>query len=410
MAQSPNHPIPQIAHVDMDAFFVSVEELENPSLKGKAVVVGADPDGRGVVAAASYEARKFGVHSAMPTRTAKKLCPHAIFLRGEHRKYREYSHKIYSIFEEFTPVVEMVSIDEAYLDLTGCERLHGSAFRGADKLIRTIQQRTGLNASVGLSTSHLVSKIASDQAKPHGLLFVLPGCEAKFLAPLPIRRMPGIGKVTEPELRSRGITTIGDLAAAGREKLHEWFGKYGEWLYTKSIGRDIEAYQYSEEPKSISHETTFDVDIADVGEMERTLSYLSQLVARRLRDHKLFARTIGLKLRYSSFRTLTRDVTLDEPTHLDSVIFENVLRLFENSRDTKQKIRLLGVKAAHLERGTFQRGLLEAPQKEKLDRLLQTADKLRERFGFESVQLARSLDPAKPAAPRKKRRLLGRED
>ena len=295
----------------MDAFFVSVEELEDPSLKGKAVVVGADPDGRGVVAAASYEARKFGVHSAMPTRTAKTLCPHAIFLRGHHAKYSEYSHKIYAIFEEFTPIVEMVSIDEAYLDLTGCERLHGSAFRGADKLIRTVKARTGLSASVGLSTSHLVSKIASDQAKPHGLLHVLPGCEARFLAPLPVRRMPGIGKVTEPELLSRGISTIGDLARAGPEKLKERFRKYGEWLYTKSLGKDIEAYQYSEEPKSISHETTFDVDIDNVDELERTLSYLSQLVARRLRDHQLFARTIGLKLRYASFRTLTRDTTLD---------------------------------------------------------------------------------------------------
>jgi DNA polymerase-4 len=401
--------LPQIAHIDMDAFFVSVEELEDPSLKGKAVVVGADPDGRGVVAAASYEARKFGVHSAMPTRTAKKLCPHAIFLRGHHAKYSQYSHKIYDIFGEFTPIVEMVSIDEAYLDLTGCERLHGSAFRGADKLIRTIKERTGLNASIGLSTSHLVSKIASDQAKPHGLLYVLAGCEARFLAPLPIRRMPGIGKVTEPELRSRGITTIGDLATTGAEKLKEWFGTYGEWLYTKSQGRDIEAYQYSEEPKSISHETTFDVDVDDVEEMERTLSYLSQLVARRLRDHGLFARTVGLKLRYASFRTLTRDVTLDEPTHLDSVIFDKVLRLFESHRDKKQKIRLLGVKTSHLERGTFQRGLLEAPQKEKLDRLMQTADKLRERFGFESVQLARSLDPEKLFAPRKKRKFLGRE-
>ena len=213
--------LPQIAHVDMDAFFVSVEELEDPSLKGQAVVVGADPEGRGVVAAASYEARKFGVHSAMPTRTAKKLCPHAIFVRGHHQKYGEYSAKIHRIFEEFTPIVEMVSIDEAYLDFTGCERLHGSAFRGADRLIRTIKERTGLNASVGLSTSHLVSKIASNQAKPHGLLYVLPGCEAKFLAPLPVRRMPGIGKVTEPELLSRGIATIGDLALTGEEKLRE---------------------------------------------------------------------------------------------------------------------------------------------------------------------------------------------
>ncbi len=409
MTQSLGLPIPHIAHVDMDAFFVSVEELEDPSLRGKAVVVGADPDGRGVVAAASYEARKFGVHSAMPTRTAKKLCPHAIFLRGHHRKYSEYSHKIYDIFEEFTPVVEMVSIDEAYLDFTGCERLHGSAFRGADKLIRSIKDRTGLNASIGLSSSHLVSKIASDQAKPHGLLHVLPGCEAAFLSPLPIRRMPGIGKVTEPELRSRGITVIGDLAAVGRDRLREWFGKYGEWLYAKSIGRDIEAYQYSDEPKSISHETTYDVDIDDVGEMERTLSYLAQLVARRLRDHGLFARTIGLKLRYSSFRTLTRDVTLDEPTHLDSVIFDHALRLFETARDPKQKIRLLGVKASHLERGRFQRGLLAAPQQDKLERVMDTADKLRARFGFESVQLARSLELDKTSQPRKKRRFLGRE-
>jgi DNA polymerase-4 len=409
MNRSLDHPIPQIAHVDMDAFFVSVEELEDPSLKGKAVIVGADPDGRGVVAAASYEARKFGIHSAMPIRTAKKLCPHAIFLRGQHSKYSEYSHKIYRIFEEFTPVVEMVSIDEAYLDLTGCERLHGSAFRGADKLIRTLKERTGLNASVGLSTSHLVSKIASDQAKPHGLLHVFPGYEASFLAPLPIRRMPGIGKVTEPELRSRGITTIGDLAQAGASKLKEWFGTYGEWLYTKSQGRDIEAYQYSEEPKSISHETTFDVDIDDGEELERTLSYLAQLVARRLRDHQLFARTIGLKLRDSGFRTLTRDVTLDEPTHLDSVIFENVLRLFEAAWNRKQKIRLLGVRASHLERGSFQPRLLDAAQKQKLERVMQTTDKLRERFGFESVQLARSLDPGQPAKPRKKRTFLGRE-
>jgi DNA polymerase-4 len=409
MNQLPDHPIPYIAHVDMDAFFVSVEELEDPSLKGKAVVVGADPEGRGVVAAASYEARKYGVHSAMPIRTAKKLCPHAIFLRGHHAKYSEYSHKIYDIFAEFTPVVEMVSIDEAYLDFTGCERLHGSAFRGADRLIRVIKERTGLNASIGLSTSHLVSKIASDQAKPHGLLYVLPGYEAQFLASLPVRRMPGIGKVTEPELLSRGIVTIGDLGATGAERLKQWFGTYGEWLYTKSQGKDIDAYQYSEEPKSISNETTFDVDIDDEEEMERTLSYLSQLVARRLRDHRLFARTVGLKLRYASFRTLTRDVTLDEPTHLDSMIFDQALRLFEKTWNRKQKIRLLGVKASHLEHGTFQRGLLEAPQADKLERIMQTTDKLRERFGFDAVQLARSLEPGSAPTPRKKRKFLGRE-
>jgi DNA polymerase-4 len=399
----------QILHVDMDAFFVSVEELENPSLKGKAVIVGADPDGRGVVAAASYEARKFGVHSAMPIGTAKKLCPHAIFLRGQHRKYGEYSRKIHRIFEEFTPVVEMVSIDEAYLDLTGCERLHGSAFRGADRLIRTVKERTGLNCSIGLSTSHLVSKIASDQAKPHGLLYVLPGCEARFLGPLPIRRMPGIGKVTEPELRSLGIVTIGDIQQMGPEKLRERFGKFGQWLYTKSCGLDIDAYQYEEEPKSISHETTFDRDISDREEVERTLSYLAQLVARRLRDHGLFARTVGLKVRFAPFKTLTRDATLDEPTNLDSVIFSNMLRLLSSAWDGKQKIRLVGVRSSNLERGVFQRSLIDAARHEKLDKALQAADKLREKFGFDAVQLARSVETGGPAKLRKRREFLGRE-
>lgn len=387
--------VPQILHVDMDAFFVSVEELADPSLRGKPVIVGADPDGRGVVAAASYAARKFGVHSAMPIRTAKKLCPHAIFLRGHHEKYREYSDKVYTIFQEFSPVIEMVSIDEAYLDLTGCERLHGGMLRAADRLIRSVKERTGLNCSVGASTSHLVSKIASDQAKPHGLLYVLPGCEKAFLAPLPVRRMPGIGKVTEPELLSLGISTIGDLQSYGADRLKEKFGKYGEWLYAKSLGKDIEAYAYKEEPKSISHETTFPEDIADGEELERTLSYLSQLVARRLREHRLFARTVGLKLRNYRFKTITRDTTLDEPTHLDSVIFEHVLRMLNIAWDGREKIRLVGVRASNLERSTFQLDLFNATKRDKLGRVLQAADQVRGRYGFDAVQLARSLEREK---------------
>ena len=387
--------VPQILHVDMDAFFVSVEELADPSLRGKPVIVGADPDGRGVVAAASYAARKFGVHSAMPIRTAKKLCPHAIFLRGHHEKYREYSDKVYTIFQEFSPVIEMVSIDEAYLDLTGCERLHGGMLRAADRLIRSVKERTGLNCSVGASTSHLVSKIASDQAKPHGLLYVLPGCEKAFLAPLPVRRMPGIGKVTEPELLSLGISTIGDLQSYGADRLKEKFGKYGEWLYAKSLGKDIEAYSYKEDPKSISHETTFPEDIADGEELERTLSYLSQLVARRLREHRLFARTVGLKLRNYRFKTITRDTTLDEPTHLDSVIFEHVLRMLNIAWDGREKIRLVGVRASNLERSTFQLDLFNATKRDKLGRVLQAADQVRGRYGFDAVQLARSLEREK---------------
>jgi DNA polymerase IV len=404
----------QILHVDMDAFYVSVEELENPSLKGKAVVVGADPYGRGVVAAASYEARKFGVHSAQPIQQARKLCPHAIFLRGDHAKYGLYSGRIHKIMEEFTPVVEMVSIDEAYLDLTGAERLLGPTLAAADRLVRSVKARTGLNCSVGASTSHLVSKIASDQAKPHGLLYVFPGCEAKFLAPLPIRRIPGIGKVTEPELLALGIHTIGDLQHWSREGLEQRFGKYGEWLYLKARGQQTGAYAYEEEPKSISHETTFDTDTGDGEEVERTLSYLAQLVGRRLRDHGLYARTVGMKLRYADFRTLTRDVTVDEPTQLDYVIFANVLGLLEKAWNRKLKVRLLGVRASNLERSVFQRSLLEAPQVDKLGRLLHAADEVRDRYGFNAVQLARSLEPrvSKPKPkpkPKPRREFLGRE-
>jgi DNA polymerase-4 len=222
--------------------------------------------------------------------------------------------------------------------------------------------------------------------------------------------MPGIGKVTEPQMLSLGIVTIGDLQQMGREKLADRFGKFGEWLYIKSCGLDIEAYQYEEEPKSISHETTFDSDIDDLEEMERTLSYLAQLVARRLRDHGVFARTVGLKLRVAPFKTLTRDLTLDEPTNLDSVIFSSVLQLFEKVWNGKQKIRLLGVRTSNLERGVFQRSLMEAGQYEKLDKVLKAADKVREKFGFDAVQLARSVEPAQSAKPRKRRDFLGRED
>jgi DNA polymerase IV len=409
MNRPENRSIRSILHVDMDAFFVSVEELENPSLQGKAVVVGGDPEGRGVVAAASYEARKFGVHSAMPLRTAKKLCPHAIFVRGRHEKYREYSEKIHAIFAEFTPVVEMVSIDEAYLDLTGTQRLHGGALQAADRLIRSVKERTGLNCSVGASTSHLVSKVASDQAKPHGLLAIFPGFEAEFLAPLPIRRMPGIGKITEPELLSVGITRIGDLQTCGADRLRQRFGKYGEWLYTKSLGRDIAAYEYAEEPKSISHETTFDSDTNRSEDLERTLSWLSQLVARQLREHRLFARTVGLKLRNEDFKTITRDATIDEPTHLDSVIFETALELFDSAWDRREKIRLLGVRASNLERRHFQLDLLHSAQREKTGRALEAADKVRSKFGFEAVQLARSLEPADRPRRTARRRFLGKE-
>jgi DNA polymerase-4 len=214
-----------------------------------------------------------------------------------------------------------------------------------------------------------------------------------------VRRLPGIGKVTEPQLLSLGIATLGDLQQQGLEALRSRWGRWGEYLHAKSRGEDIDAYAYREEPKSISHETTFEQDTADIEEMQRTLSYLSQLVGGRLRDHGLFARTVGLKVRFAPFRTFTRDVTLDEPTHFDPVIFENVLRLLDHTLNPRQKVRLLGVRASNLERTAFQRNLLDARQGEKLDRLLEATDQVRRRYGFKAVQLARSLERGEKKQP-----------
>ena len=385
----------QILHVDMDAFYVSVEELEDPSLRGKAVIVGGDPDSRGVVASASYEARKFGVHSAMPLQQAKRRCPHAIFIRGHYEKYSEYSHKIHQIFSSFTPVVEMVSVDEAYLDLTGCELLHGPVLRAADTLIRAVKHATGLRCSVGVSASHVVSKIASDQAKPHGLLCVFPGHEAAFLAPLPIRRMPGVGRVSEPKLRACGIKTIGDVQRQRPEELERRFGKFGEWLYRKSLGQDIEAYAWRDEARSISHETTFAIDVTDLETIQQTISGLSQRLGHRLRHHGLMARTIGLKLRYASFQTVSRERTLPQSTHFDQEIYQAALDLFRTTYDHNQKVRLLGVRASNLATEVRQPSLLDQERERKMARVLEAADQLRGRFGFDAVRLARSLEKEK---------------
>src|SRR5580693_2444241 len=231
-------PTASILHVDMDAFFVSVELLERPELRGKPVIVGGGtPNQRGVVTSASYEARKFGVHSAMPLRTAGKLCPHGIFLDGHHHKYGEWSDRIATILAKFSPIVEMTSIDEAYLDLAGTERLHGPPLAAADKLLRAITNETQLPCSGGLATTRLVAKVASDQGKPRGLVWVAPGMEARFLAPLPIRKIPGIGEVTERALRALSIETVEQLAAHSQEKLEKIFGQWEASCSTVSILR-----------------------------------------------------------------------------------------------------------------------------------------------------------------------------
>jgi DNA polymerase-4 len=393
-------PTASILHVDMDAFFVSVELLERPELRGKPVIVGGGPDQRGVVTSASYEARKFGVHSAMPLRTAGKLCPHGIFLDGHHKKYGEWSDRVATILGKFSPIVKMVSIDEAYLDLAGTERLHGPPLAAADKLLRTVTSATGLPCSGGLGSTRLVAKVGSEQAKPRGLVWVVPGSEARFLAPLPVRKIPGIGEVTERSLLALGLKTVGDLADVSHEKLQKIFGQWGTALYRKSRGGDSYEFVIDAEPKSISHNHTFGEDTSDAPTLLTMLSHLSQKACKRLRESGLSARTLTLTIRYTGFDTYTRSKTLPKPTNLDSDIFATYQNLFHEHRNLKRKVRLLGVALSGFSHGSEQMDLLESEKRGKLEKLVQATDGLRNRFGFDSVQFGGSLRKDKPIRER----------
>jgi DNA polymerase-4 len=394
--------VASILHVDMDAFFVSVELLERPELRGKPVIVGGGPNQRGVVTAASYEARKFGVHSAMPLRTAGRLCPHAVYLDSHHAKYSEWSDRVATILAKFSPIVEMVSIDEAYLDLSGTERLHGPPLAAADKLLRTITRDTGLPCSGGLASTRLVAKVASDQAKPRGLLWVVPGSEARFLAPLSVRKIPGIGEVTERALRALRIETVEHLASQPLEKLEKIFGQWGIALYRKARGGDSYEFIIDAEPKSISHNHTFGEDTDDTVALTAMLSHLSQKACKRLREAGLATRTLTLTIRYTGFDTYTRSKTLGEPTQLDADIFAVFQKLFHEHRNPKRKIRLLGVSLGGLTHAAKQLDLLSPERRAKLEKLTRATDQLRDRFGFGSVQFGGSLrsEDSKPSDER----------
>ncbi|HEU0370073.1 MAG TPA: DNA polymerase IV [Candidatus Acidoferrum sp.] len=391
-----------ILHVDMDAFFVSVELLERPELRGKPVVVGGRPDQRGVVSAASYEARKFGIQSAMPLRTAARLCPHAIFLDGHHDKYGEFSDRVATILAQFSPIVEMVSIDEAYLDLAGTERLHGPPFAAAHQLLRMITSETSLPCSAGLASTRLVAKVASDQAKPKGLLWIPAGQESRFLAPLPVRKIPGIGEVTERALRALGIEYVHQLADAGLDKLEKIFGQWGTALYRKACGGDSYEFVLDAEPKSISHNHTFGEDTDDTPVLESMLSHLSQKACKRLREAGLSARTLTLTIRYAGFDTYTRAKTPPDPVQFDADAFAQFLALFREQRNTKRKIRLLGVAFSGLIHGNAQLDLLDPQRRAKLEKLSRAADSLRDRFGFAKVQFGGSLLAERPERENKK--------
>ena len=381
-----------ILHIDMDAFFVSLELLARPELKGLPVVVGGQRDQRGVVTSASYEARRFGVHSAMALRTAAKLCPQAVFLESHHELYGQWSDRIATILSKYSPVVEMASVDEAYIDLAGTERLHGPALAAADKLSREITSTTRLPCSIGVGTSRLIAKVASEQAKPRGLVWVAPGSEEAFLAPLSVRRIPGIGKVTEGALKAIGIETIAQLQAAPIKNLEENFGQWGAALFRKARGIDAYEFFVDAEAKSLSHNQTFGEDTNDRGRLESTLSYLCQKASKRMRDAGLYARTVTLTLRYADFKTISRSHTLAEPSDLETVFLKTVGELFLRAWDGIARLRLVGVELSHFSAGASgQLDLLDPGRREKLERLARTTDRLRDKFGFSKVQFGGSL-------------------
>ncbi|MGH9728979.1 MAG: DNA polymerase IV [Candidatus Acidiferrales bacterium] len=385
-----------ILHVDMDAFFVSVELLDRPELRGLPVVVGGQANQRGVVTSASYEARRFGVHSAMPLRTAGKLCPHAVFLDNRHELYSQWSDRVAGILAKYSPVVEMASIDEAYLDLTGAERLLGPSLAAADRLLRDITKQTGLPCSGGLACTRLVAKVASDQAKPRGLVWVPEGSEEAYLGPLSVRKIPGIGKVTEGALANMGIQTVAQLAAVTQERLEETFGRWGTALYRKARGQDTYEFFVDAEPKSVSHNCTFGSDTADREILESTLSLLTQKAGKRLRDAGLFCRTVTVTLRFTNFQTITRSHTFANPADLDAAILAAVRELFHGAWSGSAKLRLVGVALSSFlaaSSATGQLELLDDGRREKLERLAQAADRLRDRFGFSKIQLGGSLRP-----------------
>lgn len=382
-----------IVHVDMDAFFVAVEELLNPALRGKAVAVGGDPTGRGVVASASYEARKFGIQSAMPSAQAKKLCPHLIFVPAHYDEYANYSDALARILKRYSPEVEWVSIDEAYINLYGCERLYGPAASVAEKIRNAIQKELYLAASVGVAQNRLMAKVASDFAKPNGLFILLPGYEENFLKTLPIRNLPGVGQKLEKELEEMGIHTIGELAAMPLDLLQAVFGVNGTVLWKRAHGMDSEMLGFTEltESKSISRELTLEEDTIDEEYLSAILHLLVEKATNELRKSHRKAKTITLKLRYTDLKRVSRSTTLDRATNLDEAIYRKGLELLRENWQRRVRIRLIGIHLSHFEPETGQLELFPNVREIKARTLYEQMDSLRERYGFESVVAGQSV-------------------
>jgi DNA polymerase IV len=379
-----------ILHVDLDAFFAAVEQRDNPALRGKPVVVGGGgPNDRGVVSAASYEARPFGVRSAMPLRTAAALCPQAIFVPVDGAKYGRVSRDVMAILRRYTPLVEQVSIDEAFLDLTGTDALFGPGEVVGKRVKADIRAEIRLTASVGVASNRLVAKIASELRKPDGLVVVPAGEEASFLAPLPIERLWGVGASSRRALADYGVRTIGDLANLPAAVLERRFGNQGATLAARARGIDDAPLSIEAAAKSVSQEHTFDTDTADWEVLERSLLALSEGVAGRLRKDGLRCSTVAVKIRDSNFVTITRQRRLADATDLTDVIWRTAVAL--TRREVRgMTVRLLGVAATGL---TDRQQLpLFATEDERRRRVVEAADSIRRRFGAKAIRRARLLD------------------
>lgn len=375
-----------VLHVDMDAFFASVEQLDHPEWRGKPVIVGGSPEGRGVVSTASYEARAFGVHSAMPSAQARRLCPDAIWARGRFDRYRDFSRQVCAIFTSITPRVQQVSIDEAYLDVTPSEHRYADPV----EIAHTIQQKVdalGLSCSIGVATSKTVAKIASDHHKPHGVTVVRPGEEQAFLAPMPVAVIPGVGAATADTLRTAGIRTLAELAALDERTAAQLLGSWGPELTRRARGIDERPVHEPEEAKSVSHEHTFPYDVRDRDEVERALRELVRRVAARLRRMELAGRTLTVKLRHADFTTRTVSRTLDIASDLEGDMLPVALQLLHSAWTVGTGLRLLGFGVSGFADTTCQLDLFSGNEDERPRQkaLADSLDEIRRRFGSDAI-------------------------
>lgn len=372
-----------IVHVDMDAFYAAIEQRDRPELRGRPVIVGADPRGRGVVSTASYEARRYGVHSAMPISRAARLCPDAAFVPVDMPRYQRVSAEVMAILDTFSPLVEVVSVDEAFVDLTGTGSLFGDAVDAVRRMKARIREATGLTASAGLAANKFVAKVASDLEKPDGLVVVPAGTEARFLAPLGVERLWGVGRVTARALAALGITTIGQLQRMPVAHLVRRLGRHGEELQTLAFGRDDRAVTPWSAAKSMGAETTFGVDCRDQAKLLETLRGQAERVARELRGERLAAARVTLKLRFAPFRTITRAMT-SEPTQDGLEIFRRAAGLLERER-VVEPVRLIGVSVSALGLEAAGQLPLLDPAVARRERLARAVDLLAARFGDDAV-------------------------